>query len=132
MLLVVLFEVLLGGLWIFLFVDIINCIDVKFSLEVIDYLFCLLFIYFDNCWVGDLVGRIGELVNIWNFLIGIVLIVVLDVVFLVIYIVVMLVFNLLMMVVVLVGLFFFVGIILINFFIVRRLLWKKVECYVDF
>lgn len=131
MLLVALFEALLGGLRTFLFVDTTNRIDVKLSSEVIDHLLRLPLTYFDNRRVGDLVGRIGELANIRNFLTGTALTVVLDAVFSVIYIAVMLALNPLMTAVALAGLPFFAGIILINSPIVRRLLRKKAERYAD-
>ena len=131
MLLVALFEALLGGLRTFLFVDTTNRIDVKLSSEVIDHLLRLPLSYFDNRRVGDLVGRIGELANIRNFLTGTALTVVLDAVFSVIYIAVMLALNPLMTAVALAGVPFFAGIILINSPIVRRLLRKKAERYAD-
>ena len=131
MLLVALFEAVLGGLRTFLFVDTTNRIDVKLSSEVIDHLLRLPLSYFDNRRVGDLVGRIGELANIRNFLTGTALTVVLDAVFSVIYIAVMLALNPLMTAVALAGVPFFAGIILINSPIVRRLLRKKAERYAD-
>ncbi|MDE5077519.1 MAG: peptidase domain-containing ABC transporter, partial [Trichodesmium sp. St2_bin6] len=131
MLLVALFEALLGGLRTFLFVDTTNRIDVKLSSEVIDHLLRLPLTYFDNRRVGDLVGRIGELANIRNFLTGTALTVVLDAVFSVIYVAVMLTLNPLMTAVALAGVPFFAGIILINSPIVRRLLRKKAERYAD-
>ena len=131
MLLVALFEALLGGLRTFLFVDTTNRIDVKLSSEVIDHLLRLPLNYFDNRRVGDLTGRIGELANIRNFLTGTALTVVLDAVFSVIYIAVMLAINPLMAGVALAGVPFFAGIILINSPIVRRLLRKKAERYAD-
>ena len=131
MLLVALFEALLGGLRTFLFVDTTNRIDVKLSSEVIDHLLRLPLNYFDNRRVGDLTGRIGELANIRNFLTGTALTVVLDAVFSVIYIAVMLALNPLMTAVALAGVPFFAGIIVINSPIVRRLLRKKAERYAD-
>ncbi|MDY7007078.1 MAG: peptidase domain-containing ABC transporter [Cyanobacteriota bacterium] len=131
MLLVALFEALLGGLRTFLFVDTTNRIDVKLSSEVIDHLLRLPLNYFDNRRVGDLTGRIGELANIRNFLTGTALTVVLDSVFSVIYIAVMLALNPLMTAVALAGVPFFTGIIIINSPIVRRLLRKKAERYAD-
>ena len=131
MLLVALFEALLGGLRTFLFVDTTNRIDVKLSSEVIDHLLRLPLNYFDNRRVGDLTGRIGELANIRNFLTGTALTVVLDAVFSVIYIAVMLAINPLMAAVALAGVPFFAGIIVINSPIVRRLLRKKAERYAD-
>ncbi|MGD1806909.1 peptidase domain-containing ABC transporter [Dapis sp. BLCC M126] len=131
MLLVALFEALLGGLRTFLFVDTTNRIDVKLSSEVIDHLLRLPLNYFDNRRVGDLTGRIGELANIRNFLTGTALTVVLDAVFSVIYIAVMLALNPIMTAVALAGVPFFTGIILINSPIVRRLLRKKAERYAD-
>ncbi|MGB3511062.1 MAG: peptidase domain-containing ABC transporter [Microcoleaceae cyanobacterium] len=131
MLLVALFEALLGGLRTFLFVDTTNRIDVKLSSEVIDHLLRLPLNYFDNRRVGDLTGRIGELANIRSFLTGTALTVVLDAVFSVIYIAVMLALNPIMTAVALSGVPFFAGIIVINSPIVRRLLRKKAERYAD-
>jgi subfamily B ATP-binding cassette protein HlyB/CyaB len=131
MLIVALFESLLDGLRTYLFVDTTNRIDVKLSAEVIDHLLRLPLNYFDNRRVGDLMGRIGELANIRNFLTGTALTVVLDAVFSVLYVAVMLALSPIMTAVALAPLPFFVVIMLINTPIVRRLLRRKAERYAD-
>ncbi|MGL5511456.1 MAG: peptidase domain-containing ABC transporter, partial [Microcoleaceae cyanobacterium] len=131
MLIVALFESLLDGLRTYLFVDTTNRIDVKLSAEVIDHLLRLPLNYFDNRRVGDLMGRIGELANIRNFLTGTALTVVLDAVFSVLYVAVMLALSPIMTAVALAPLPFFVVIMVINTPIVRRLLRRKAERYAD-
>jgi subfamily B ATP-binding cassette protein HlyB/CyaB len=90
---VTLFEGVLGSLRTFLFADTTNRIDMRLGAEVIDHLLRLPVGYFDRRPVGDLGTRIAELEKIRNFLTGQALTTVLDAAFSVIYIVVMALYS---------------------------------------
>ncbi|WP_398332932.1 peptidase domain-containing ABC transporter [Vulcanococcus sp.] len=93
LLLVSLFQGLLGAVRTYLFADTTNRIDIVLGSEVIQHLLRLPLRYFDKRPVGELQTRLGELNNIRNFLTGSLLTLVLDGVFSVIYIAVMVVYS---------------------------------------
>jgi len=93
LLLVSLFQGLLGAVRTYLFADTTNRIDIVLGSEVIQHLLRLPLRYFDRRPVGELQTRLGELNNIRNFLTGSLLTLVLDGVFSVIYIAVMVVYS---------------------------------------
>jgi subfamily B ATP-binding cassette protein HlyB/CyaB len=90
---VTLFEGVLGSLRTFLFADTTNRIDLRLGAEVIDHLLRLPVGYFDRRPVGELGTRIAELEKIRNFLTGQALTTILDAAFSVIYIVVMAIYS---------------------------------------
>ena len=90
---VTLFEGVLGSLRTFLFADTTNRIDMRLGAEVIDHLLRLPVGYFDRRPVGELGTRIAELEKIRNFLTGQALTTILDAAFSVIYIVVMALYS---------------------------------------
>ena len=93
LLLVSLFQGLLGAVRTYLFADTTNRIDIVLGSEVIQHLLRLPLRYFDKRPVGELQTRLGELANIRGFLTGSLLTLVLDGVFSVIYIAVMFVYS---------------------------------------
>ncbi len=88
-----LFESVLGTLRTYLFVDTTNRIDMGLGSEIIDHLLRLPLRYFERRPVGELSTRINELENIRQFLTGTALTVVLDALFSVVYIIVMLFYS---------------------------------------
>jgi len=90
---VTLFEGVLGSLRTFLFADTTNRIDMRLGAEVIDHLLRLPVGYFDRRPVGELGTRVAELEKIRNFLTGQALTSILDAAFSVIYIVVMALYS---------------------------------------
>lgn len=90
---VTLFEAVIGGLRTYLFSDATNRIDLRLGSQVIDHLLRLPLTYFDNRPVGELSTRISELEKIRNFLTGQALTTVLDAAFSVIYICVMFAYS---------------------------------------
>ena len=93
LLLVSLFQGLLGAVRTYLFADTTNRIDITLGAEVIQHLLRLPQRYFDRRPVGELQTRLGELANIRGFLTGSLLTLALDAVFSVIYIAVMVVYS---------------------------------------
>jgi ATP-binding cassette subfamily B protein len=93
LLVVAVFEALLGALRTYLFVDTTNRIDTALGAEIIDHLLRLPLRYFERRPVGELSTRVNELENIRQFLTGTALTVVLDAIFSVIYIVVMAIYS---------------------------------------
>ncbi len=93
LLLVSLFQGLLGAVRTYLFADTTNRIDITLGAEVIQHLLRLPQRYFDRRPVGELQTRLAELGNIRGFLTGSLLTLALDAVFSVIYIAVMLVYS---------------------------------------
>jgi HlyB family type I secretion system ABC transporter len=93
LLVVAVFEALLGALRTYLFVDTTNRIDMALGAEIIDHLLRLPLRYFERRPVGELSTRVNELENIRQFLTGTALTVVLDAIFSVIYIVVMAIYS---------------------------------------
>ena len=93
LLLVSLFQGLLGAVRTYLFADTTNRIDISLGSEVIQHLLRLPQNYFDRRPVGELQTRLGELANIRGFLTGSLLTLGLDAVFSVIYIAVMVVYS---------------------------------------
>ncbi|MBO3459531.1 peptidase domain-containing ABC transporter [Aetokthonos hydrillicola Thurmond2011] len=93
LLVVGLFEAVLGTLRTYLFVDTTNRIDMGLGSEIIDHLLRLPLRYFERRPVGELSTRINELENIRSFLTGTALTVGLDAVFSVLYVIVMLFYS---------------------------------------
>ena len=93
LLLVSLFQGLLGAVRTYLFADTTNRIDITLGAEVIQHLLRLPQRYFDRRPVGELQTRLAELGNIRGFLTGSLLTLGLDAVFSVIYIAVMMVYS---------------------------------------
>jgi ATP-binding cassette subfamily B protein len=124
---VAIFEAILGSLRTYLFVDTTNRIDMALASQTIDHLLRLPLKYFDRRPVGELSSRVNELENIRQFLTGTALTVVLDAVFSVVYIVVMLIYSVKLTLVTLATIPLFV---VLTFFvspIVRRQLRAKAE-----
>jgi ATP-binding cassette subfamily B protein len=93
LLLVSLFQGLLGAVRTYLFADTTNRIDITLGAEVIQHLLRLPQSYFDKRPVGELQTRLAELGNIRGFLTGSLLTLALDAVFSVIYIAVMVIYS---------------------------------------
>ena len=93
LLLVSLFQGLIGAVRTYLFADTTNRIDISLGAEVIQHLLRLPQRYFDRRPVGELQTRLAELGNIRGFLTGSLLTLALDAVFSVIYIAVMVVYS---------------------------------------
>ncbi|MBU7585259.1 MAG: peptidase domain-containing ABC transporter [Nostoc sp. TH1S01] len=93
LLVVGLFEAIIGTLRTYLFVDTTNRIDMGLGSQIIDHLLRLPLRYFERRPVGELSTRINELENIRQFLTGTALTVGLDALFSVVYIVVMLFYS---------------------------------------
>ena len=93
LLLVSLFQGLIGSVRTYLFADTTNRIDITLGAEVIQHLLRLPQRYFDRRPVGELQTRLAELGNIRSFLTGSLLTLALDSVFSVIYIAVMVVYS---------------------------------------
>ena len=89
LLLVSLFQGLIGAVRTYLFADTTNRIDITLGAEVIQHLLRLPQRYFDRRPVGELQTRLGELGNIRGFLTGSLLSLALGAVFSLIYIAVM-------------------------------------------
>ncbi len=93
MIIIAVFEALLGSLRTYLFSDTTNRIDMGLASQVIDRLVRLPMSYFSKRTTGELATRVQELENIRSFLTGTALTVLLDVIFSVIYIAVMLFYS---------------------------------------
>lgn len=84
-----LFEVILGGLRTYLFSHTTQRIDVGLGARLFNHLQALPISYFDSRRVGDTVARVRELENIRNFLTGSALTLVIDLFFTVVFLAVM-------------------------------------------
>ena len=124
---VAVFEAILGSLRTYLFVDTTNRIDMTLASQTIDHLLRLPLKYFDRRPVGELSSRVNELENIRQFLTGTALTVVLDAVFSVVYIVVMLIYSVKLTLVSLATIPLFLGLTFFVSPIVRRQLRAKAE-----
>ena len=93
LLLVSLFQGLIGAVRTYLFADTTNRIDITLGAEVIQHLLRLPQSYFDRRPIGELQTRLAELGNIRGFLTGSLLTLALDAVFSVIYIAVMMIYS---------------------------------------
>lgn len=93
LLVIAIFEAIIGTIRTYLFVDTTNRIDLTLGSEIIDHLLRLPLRYFEKRPVGELATRVNELEKIRSFLTGTALTVVLDAVFSVIYIVVMFIYS---------------------------------------
>ena len=93
LLLVSLFQGLIGAVRTYLFADTTNRIDITLGAEVIQHLLRLPQRYFDRRPVGELQTRLAELGKIRGFLTGSLLTLALDAVFSVIYIAVMVIYS---------------------------------------
>ncbi|MEO0868987.1 MAG: peptidase domain-containing ABC transporter, partial [Cyanobacteria bacterium J06642_11] len=124
---VAVFEAILGSLRTYLFVDTTNRIDMTLASQTIDHLLRLPLKYFDRRPVGELSSRVNELENIRQFLTGTALTVVLDAVFSVVYIIVMLIYSVKLTAVSLATIPLFLGLTFFVSPIVRRQLRAKAE-----
>ncbi|MDF2445816.1 MAG: Type secretion system transporter, HlyB family [Moraxellaceae bacterium] len=104
LLVVSLFEVLLGGLRTYVFSHTTNRIDVELGSRLFRHLLALPLPYFGARRVGDSVARVRELENIRNFLTSSAVTVVLDLFFAIIFIAVMLYYSVGLTLIVLVSL----------------------------
>ncbi len=127
MVVIAVFEALLGTLRTYLFVDTTNRIDMTLGSEIIDHLLRLPLRYFEKRPVGEISTRVNELENIRQFLTGTALTVVLDSIFSVVYIVVMIVISPLMTAVALSVIPVFVLLTFIFSPLIRRQLRVKAE-----
>ena len=127
LLVIAVFEAVLGSLRTYLFVDTTNRIDLTLGSEIIDHLLRLPLRYFEKRPVGELSTRVNELEQIRNFLTGTALTVVLDAVFSVIFIVVMFIYSWILALVALGTLPLFAILTLVVSPIVRRQLRHKAE-----
>ncbi len=124
---IAIFEAILGALRTYLFVDTTNRIDMALASQTIDHLLRLPLKYFDKRPVGELSSRVNELENIRQFLTGTALTVVLDAIFSVVYIVVMLLYSVKLTLVALSTIPFFIILTVFVSPIVRRQLRDKAE-----
>ncbi len=118
-----LFEVLLGGLRTYLFSHTTNRIDVQLGAKLFKHLMSLPIAYFGVRRVGETVARVRELENIRNFLTGSALTLVVDLAFTVVFFAVMFKFSTILTLIVLASIPFYVVFSLI----VTPLLRKRVE-----
>jgi len=88
-----LFQALLGGLNTFVFKDTANRMDLQLGATVMDRLLRLPLPYFDRRPVGELSQRLGEMASIRSFLTGTAITSLMDLVFSSIYLVVMLLYS---------------------------------------
>ncbi|MEA1675435.1 type I secretion system permease/ATPase [Nitrospirillum sp. BR 11163] len=88
-----LFDAVLGGLRTYVFSHTTNRIDVELGARLFRHLLALPLGYFTNRRVGDSVARVRELENIRNFLTGSALTLVVDLVFTLVFIAVMLMYS---------------------------------------
>lgn len=89
MVVVSVFEVILGGLRTFVFSHTTNRIDVELGAKLFDHLLSLPMAYFQSRRVGESVARVRELENIRNFLTGSALTLVIDIAFTFVFFIVM-------------------------------------------
>ena len=89
LLVVSIFEVILGGLRTYLFSHTTNRVDVALGAKLFHHLLSLPISYFESRRVGDSVARVRELENIRNFLTGSALTLVIDIFFTFVFIIVM-------------------------------------------
>ncbi|GAB4359296.1 MAG: type I secretion system permease/ATPase [Gammaproteobacteria bacterium] len=89
LLVVSLFEVILGGLRTYVFSHTTNRVDVELGASLYKHLLALPLAYFQNRRVGDSVARVKELENIRNFLTGSAVTLVIDLFFTTVFFVVM-------------------------------------------
>ena len=101
---VVLFEIVLGGVRTYVFAHTTSRIDVELGAKLFRHLLTLPIAYFENRRVGDTVARVRELEHIRNFLTGQALTSVLDLLFSFIFIAVMWYYSVWLTLVVLVSL----------------------------
>lgn len=88
-----LFQALLGGLNTFVFKDTANRMDLQLGATVMDRLLRLPLPFFDRRPVGELSQRLGEMASIRNFLTGTAITSVMDLLFSSLYLVVMLLYS---------------------------------------
>ena len=93
LLLVAVFEALLGTLRLFIFTHTARRLDLSLSAQVFRHLMRLPLAYFESRRVGDTVARVQELEQIRQFLTGTALTVVIDSIFAVIYLALMFYYN---------------------------------------
>ena len=127
LLVVAVFQGLLGAVRTYLFADTTNRIDIALGGEVIQHLLRLPLRYFDKRPVGELTTRLGELGTIRNFLTGTAITLMLDSVFSVIYIGVMVFYSGVLTVVSLGVVPLFLGLTIVASPLIRGQLRKQAE-----
>ena len=127
LLLVSIFQGLLGAVRTYLFADTTNRIDIALGGEVIQHLLRLPLRYFDKRPVGELTTRLGELATIRNFLTGTAITLLLDSVFSLIYIAVMVFYSGVLTVVSLGVIPLFLGLTIVASPLIRGQLRKQAE-----
>ena len=127
LLLVAIFQGLLGAVRTYLFADTTNRIDIALGGEVIQHLLRLPLRYFDKRPVGELTTRISELGTIRNFLTGTAITLLLDSVFSVIYVAVMVFYSGVLTVVSLGVVPLFLGLTIVASPLIRGQLRKQAE-----
>ena len=127
LLLVSIFQGLLGAVRTYLFADTTNRIDIALGGEVIQHLLKLPLRYFDKRPVGELTTRIAELGTIRNFLTGTAITLLLDSVFSIIYIAVMVFYSGILTVVSLGVIPLFLGLTIVASPLIRGQLRKQAE-----
>ena len=125
LLVVVVFESLLGGLRSYVFAHTTSRIDVELGARLFRHLLQLPLAYFQARRVGDSVARVRELENIRSFLTGNALSVVLDLFFSVVFIAVMLFYSVSLTLIVLASLPLYAGLSLLVVPVLRRRLDEK-------
>jgi len=93
LIIIVLFEMILGMAKNYVFAHTTNRIDVMLSARLFDHLFRLPLRYFESRRVGETIARVREVENVREFLTGAPLSSILDILFLAVYIVVMYIYS---------------------------------------
>ncbi len=128
LLIIVIFETVMGIARNYLFTHTTSRIDVMLGARLFNHLFSLPFTYFESRRVGDTIARVRELENIRQFLTGTPLTIVLDVAFVIVYIAVMLVYSKSLTVAVLLSLPIFAALSLIVTPLFKERLDEKFNC----
>ena len=119
------FEVVLGGLRTFVFSHTTNRIDVELGARLYRHLMALPIAYFEARRVGDSVARVRELENVRSFLTGSAVTVVIDLLFTVVFLVVMFYYSGILTWIVIGALPFYVGLSVLVTPVFRRRLNEK-------
>ena len=121
------FEVILGALRTFVFSHTTNRIDVELGAKLFNHLLSLPMSYFQSRRVGESVARVRELENIRNFLTGSALTLVIDIAFTFVFFIVMWQFSPILTMIVLASVPFYVGLAVIVTPILRARLEEKFQ-----
>lgn len=121
------FEVILGALRTFVFSHTTNRIDVELGAKLFNHLLSLPMSYFQSRRVGESVARVRELENIRNFLTGSALTLVIDIAFTFVFFIVMWQFSPILTMIVLASVPFYVGLAVLVTPILRARLEEKFQ-----